>query len=130
MYLIDYIAYGPKFPHKNGNPPKISQNLEKSRFTNKKPVVSLASSSAGFEKCLLALRQTVAWEPQNEQKHNLPHIAIQWTHLLNVHLLKPNSCSFTFAYHDQIHDQTHDQVHDQFHDQFHGTVHDQYYDHL
>ena len=35
---MDYIAYGPKFPHKNPNPPELRQNLEKSSFTNKKPV--------------------------------------------------------------------------------------------
>ena len=38
LYLINYIAYGPKFQHKNRNPPQIGSNPKKSRLTNKNPV--------------------------------------------------------------------------------------------
>ena len=37
LYLRDYIAYGPKFQHTSWNPAETRQNLDKWRFTNKKP---------------------------------------------------------------------------------------------
>ena len=43
LYLIIYIAYGPKFPHTNETSPRNTQSPKKSRFTNKNPEVKVVT---------------------------------------------------------------------------------------